>query len=214
VEMHNIIARFRKDASHRILIGAHWDTRPYADVDPDSTRRGRPFDGANDGASGVAVLLEVARALKAVPPHLGVDLVLFDGEDGGEYGVTPGNWCLGSRYLASHLPLRYEWGIILDMVGSRTLRLPPEGYSRRLAGDAVKRVWSLAAREGHTAFVNDAGPDVFDDHIPFLMRGIKVIDIIDFNYPYWHTAADAADKCAPASLGTVGRVVLAAVAAE
>ncbi|MEW5700803.1 MAG: M28 family peptidase [Candidatus Zixiibacteriota bacterium] len=208
VGMINIIARFGTRAGRRVLLGAHWDTRPWADMDPDSTKWFQSFAGANDGASGVAVLLEIARGLDSIPPPVGVDLVLFDGEDAGDYGTTPGLWCQGSTYFAAHLPTRYEWVIVVDMVGDRDLYLPQEAYSLRLARPLADRVWSLAARLGETAFAAGRGPEVFDDHIPFLMRGIPAIDVIDFEYAPWHTTQDVADRCSPASLRSVGRVLI------
>lgn len=214
VAMVNIVARFVPQAKRRVLVGAHWDTRPYADMDPDSVKRTHSFPGANDGASGVAIALEIARALDSLPPPIGVDLVLFDGEDAGDYGRTPGLWCQGSSYYAAHLPAQYGWVIVIDMVGDKDLRLPQEAYSLRLARKLADRVWSTAAKLGETAFVQGRGPEVFDDHIPFLMRGIPAIDVIDIDYAFWHTADDAVDKCAPSSLGAVGRVLIETLYSE
>ncbi|MBI3871793.1 MAG: M28 family peptidase [candidate division Zixibacteria bacterium] len=208
VPMVNIVARFGGDASRRVLVSAHWDTRPFADMDPDSSKHGRHFDGANDGGSGVAVLLEMARCLDSLPPPIGVDFVFYDGEDGGDYQNAPGTWCLGSRYFASHLPGKYQWAINLDMVGDADLRLPQEGYSLKLARPTVERLWALASRLGETAFAPEPGQVVFDDHVPLLMHGIPAVDVIDLDYPYWHTTGDTAEHCSASSLGTVGRVVL------
>jgi Zn-dependent M28 family amino/carboxypeptidase len=208
VAMMNIVARFHRGQGSRVLLGAHWDTRLFADRDPDPTKRTQSFAGANDGASGVAVLLEVARRLAEVPGPVGVDIVLFDGEDTGVYGKTPGNWIQGSRHFAAHLPAEYEWVIVVDMVGDRDLQLPQEGYSRRLAPDLVERVWSAAERTGAAAFQRRIGQEIIDDHLPFLMRGIPAIDIIDIDYPYWHTADDTVDKCDTLSLDMVGQTLL------
>lgn len=211
VDMFNIVAHFRPDAGDRIMISAHWDSRPLADLDPDSTKRNDPVPGANDGASGVAVLLELARLLDSVPPPIGVDLVLFDGEDGGDYGDSPGRWCQGSFHFAAHLPTRYKWAINIDMIGDKDLVLPVEGHSFRLAPDLVDRVWKKAAELNESAFQRVRGTDVFDDHMPILSKGIPAIDIIDFDYPPWHTTQDTADKCSAASLATVGRVLVAVI---
>jgi len=209
--MSNIVGRFNPGDSRRIMISAHWDTRPHADLDPDTLKRTQPVPGANDGASGAAVLLELARVFDSIPPPIGVDLVFFDGEDGGSYGDSPGAWCQGSFHFAAHLPSRYEWAINIDMIGDKDLRLPIEGHSFRLAPEVVERVWKKAAEINETAFEHARGPDVFDDHMPLLMKGIAAIDIIDFDYAPWHTTTDTADKCAAASLATVGRVLIAVI---
>ena len=209
--MTNLIARFHTTAKKRILIAAHWDTRPFADNDPDSTNWRRPFEGANDGGSGVAILMELARALDSIPPSQGVDLAFFDGEDLGKGGELPGNWCQGSRHFAANLTSHYEWGIVIDMVGGKGLRIPFEGYSLRLAPELVERTWKAAERLREGAFVRARGTDVYDDHMPLLMRGIKVIDLIDFDYEWWHTIHDTAENCSAESLGSVGRVLLAMI---
>jgi hypothetical protein len=209
--MTNVIARFSAASREHIVIAAHWDTRPHADRDPDSTKWSDPVLGANDGASGVAVLLELARLFDSIPPPIGVDLVFFDGEDGGEYATFPGEWCLGSFHFAAHLPKRYKWGILLDMIGDKGLDLPIEGNSFRLAPEVVDRIWTRAESLQETAFQRVRGDDVFDDHMALLMKGIPTVDIIDFDYPYWHTTQDTPDKCAPESLGAVGRVLVAVI---
>jgi glutaminyl-peptide cyclotransferase len=209
--MQNIVARFNPDASKRVMISAHWDKRPYSDRDPDSTLHTTPVLGGNDGASGVAVLLELARMFDSVPPPVGVDLVLYDGEDGGEYRKFPGRWCQGSFYFAKHLPAHYQWAINVDMIGDKDLAIPIEGHSFRLAPELVDRVWDKAAELNEIAFQRVRGSDTFDDHMPILMKGIPAIDIIDFDYAYWHTTMDTPDKCSAASLATVGRVVAAVI---
>jgi hypothetical protein len=213
ISMVNYVGRFGTRASRRILLCAHWDTRPFADMDPDSANRTQSLPGANDGASGVAVLLEVARALRAQAPSIGVDLAFFDGEDAGRYGDEAG-WCLGSRHFAAHMSAKYQWAILVDMVGERDLQLLKEGYSLRYAAPLVEKVWKAAAAMGETAFLPGREEEIFDDHMPLLARGLQAIDIIDIRYPYWHTSQDAPDKCAPASLATVGRVLLRVVYSE
>lgn len=211
VAMRNIIARFNSGAGERILLSAHWDSRPHADFDLDSTLRTQPIAGANDGASGVAVLLELARLFDSIPPPIGVDLAFYDGEDGGDYGDTPGHWCQGSFHFAARLPARYRWAINVDMIGDEDLAIPIEANSYRLAPELVDRVWSKAEKLGETAFQRARGSDVFDDHMPLLAKGITAINIIDFEYPHWHTTHDTIDKCAPASLAAVGRVLVAVI---
>ncbi len=205
----NIIATFNPKGTERVLFCAHWDSRPTADEDSDPKKRSLPILGANDGASGVAVLLEVARALRAHPPRQQVTLVFFDGED---YGPGMEDMFLGSKHFAAHLTgARPDWAVLLDMVGDKDLRVPQEAYSRERAREVVTRVWEAAARAGSTAFVPERGPRVLDDHLPLLDRGVPCIDVIDFTYPYWHTQADTPDKCSPESLGQVGRALLEAL---
>ncbi len=209
VEAYNIIARFQPENGERILLCAHWDTRPWADKDPDPKNHDTPILGANDGASGVAVLLEVARLLHGRAPDVGVDIVLFDGEDAGSEGRMD-SWAQGAAYFARHLG-RDEYprlGVLVDMIGDADLAIYQESNSRAYARPVVDRVWAIAAELGCTAFKAAAGSSVMDDHIPLLQIGIPCIDLIDLDYPYWHTVADTPDKCSAASLDQVGRVLV------
>jgi len=209
--MTNIIARIAPNRRKRYLLCAHWDTRPRAEYDRDPARRGAPIIGANDGASGVAVLLEVANVLAAHPPSVGVDIALFDGEDYGEEGDLD-DYCLGSReYARGRWQAPPELGVLVDMVGDRDLHLPVEQNSREAAPQVVERVWSAAARLGEVAFDRRTGPRVYDDHLPLIEAGWPVIDVIDFSYPYWHTQGDTPERCAPQSLAAVARVLVAVV---
>lgn len=206
----NLIATWNPNQRGHVLLCAHWDSRPRAERDPDPGKRGHPILGANDGASGVAVLLEIARALKSKPPACRVTIVLFDGED---YGTTAEGMFLGSReFAARYRGPRVDWAALLDMVGDRDLRLPKERGSLRRAPRVVDRIWQAAARAGSAAFVEEVGPAVLDDHLPLLARGIPCVDVIDFDYPFWHTTADTPDQCSPGSLGQVGRALLQALA--
>lgn len=207
----NIVASFRPGLRDRLLLCAHWDTRPRADQD--TTDREKPILGANDGASGAAVLVEIANLLKTHAPPLGVDLVFFDGEDYGTEGDHD-NYLLGSRHFAATKPPDYlpRFGILLDMVGDAFLELPREGYSVRYAPDIVDLVWGTARDLGVSQFVADVGPEIIDDHLPLNEGGIKTIDLIDFNYPdpsnrYWHTHQDTPEHCSPQSLEAVGTVL-------
>lgn len=209
----NIIASFRPEAMARILLCAHWDTRPRADQDENPARRNEPILGANDGASGVAVLLEIASLLKSQPPHIGIDIVLFDGEDYGLEG-DHSNYLLGSQHFARTKSQDYlpRFGILLDMVGDTYLEIPREEHSVRFAPDIVDLVWKKARELGYAMFLDEVGGPVIDDHLPLNDAGIKTIDIIDFNYPdqthrYWHTHQDTPDKCSPESLEAVGTVL-------
>lgn len=212
VTLTNLIASFNLAAGERVLLCAHWDSRPWADQDPDPANRDRPILGANDGASGVAVLLAVARTLKSFPPPMGVDIIFFDGEDLGTAGQSE-TFAIGSRYFARQKDVRYtpRYGILLDMVGDQDLAFYKEGNSVRYAADLVNRVWGLARRLGISEFHFEQKFEVADDHVPLLMVGIPCIDIIDFDYPHWHTLADTPDKCSPQSLEKVGRLLLAAI---
>lgn len=205
VQMVNLIAQFGPKDGERILLCAHWDTRPFADQDPDPKNRSKPVPGANDGASGVAVLLEMARLFRAAPPPVGVTLVLFDGED---WGRTTETMFIGSRFFAQH-PLGgpFRYGILLDMVGDADLQIYRECYSQERAPEVVDRVWRAANELGIEAFRPSVGHRIQDDHLPLLERGIPVIDVIDFDYPYWHTIADTPDKCSARSLKHVGDVI-------
>jgi Zn-dependent M28 family amino/carboxypeptidase len=208
----NLIATFNPSGARHVLLCAHWDSRPHADRDPDPANRTEPVPGANDGASGVAVLLEIARALKAQPPKQRVTIALFDGED---YGPTTDRMFLGSRFFAdSFAGPPVSWAVLLDMVGDRELRIPIERVSQQSAPNIVDRIWNAAQRVGATAFVREAGQSVMDDHVFLLRKGIPCVDVIDFAYPYWHTIADTPDKCSPSSLAQVGRTVLAALEQE
>lgn len=212
VKLTNLIASFNLQATQRILLCAHWDSRPWADEDADTSKHRQPVLGANDGASGVAVLLEVAKTLKSSPPPVGVDIIFFDGEDAGISGQND-TYLAGSRYFARNKDVRFNpmMGILLDMVGDADLQIYKEEYSVNYASSVVDRVWGLAARLGITEFIPRIEHAVIDDHVPLLNAGIPVIDLIDFDYAHWHTSSDTPDKCSPASLEKVGRVVLAAV---
>ncbi|HEY5133535.1 MAG TPA: M28 family peptidase [Candidatus Krumholzibacteriaceae bacterium] len=204
----NIVARYRASSSKRILLGAHYDTRPRADRDPDAANRAKPIPGANDGASGVAVLLEIARLLDAAKPPVGVDLVFFDGEDYGEEGNTR-DYLFGSRRYAASLggdrPIAV---VVIDMIGERDARIPVEGFSEAASAALCGRIYGIAKALGVANFVDSQGPSIIDDHLPFIQAGVPAIDLIDFDYPYWHTLADTPDKCAPASLAGVGSVLI------
>lgn len=205
----NIIASFGLDKSERILLCAHWDSRPRADQDPQVENREKAVPGANDGASGVAVLLEVARCLQQAQPKYGVDIVFFDGEDSGVSGQDD-SYALGSQYFAKNKDFRYrpQFGILLDMVGDRDLQIYQEENSLQYAPQIVEMVWNRAQSLGLPAFIPSPGYQVTDDHLPLLRAGIPCIDLIDFNYDYWHTVEDTPDKCSPESLAQVGQLLL------
>jgi len=209
--MFNIIASYYPKSDRRIMLCAHWDSRPYSDNDPDSAKINLPIPGANDGASGVALLLEVGRILKDHEPQVGIDIVLFDGEDYGREDWM-GGWFLGSRYFASALRgYRPRAAILVDMIGYSDIRIYREAISERYAGDLNDYIWKIAAEINASSFENSVKDTVSDDHVPLLSAGIKAIDIIDLGYPYWHTQQDTPDKCSAESLAEVGRVIVAAI---
>jgi len=204
----NIIGSYRPEARKRILLGAHYDTRPRADRDPDPAKRAQPILGANDGGSGVAVLLEIARLLAAAKPSVGVDLVFFDGEDWGEEGRTM-DYLLGSRRYAKSIGGRPPLAVIVvDMVGERDSRMPIERFSAAASPAVCARIYGIARTLRVPNFVQAQGPSIIDDHLPFIQAGIPAIDLIDFEYPFWHTLADTPDKCSSESLAAVGSVLV------
>ncbi|MFH1010897.1 MAG: M28 family peptidase [bacterium] len=214
IELTNIIGRLNPEKRDRILLCAHWDTRPVADHDPKPENRNTPILGANDGASGVAVLLEIARRCALYPPPIGMDIVLFDGEDYGFDG-SPDEWLIGSKHFAKNLPEPApRFGILLDLVGDRDLRIPMEQASYALARNIVEKVWSVARELNITSFQHEVGQAVYDDHMPLNEVGIPTIDIVDFDYPAWHTLRDTPSACSAKSLDDVGRVLLQVIYTE
>ena len=213
-DLTNIIARFKVNEPEQLLIGAHWDTRPWADEDPVPEKRNDPIIGANDGASGVAVILELARILNASPPPIGITLVLFDGEDMGRPG-TPKSYAQGSLAFAKDLPIeKPDEAIILDMIGDAELHIPIERYSYQQNRQLVKKLWSLAKVLSLDAFESRIEYSIYDDHVPLWTEAkIPAVDIIDFNYPnsytnYWHTTQDLPEHCSAESLGQVGTLLV------
>jgi len=211
LKLTNVFASFKPHEEKRILLLAHWDTRPRADMEVEQKNKNSPIVGANDGASGVAVLLELARVMKEHSPLVGVDILLTDGEDYGS-SERDGNdnlYFLGVKYFARTKSLQYtpQFGILLDMVGDRDLQLPMEQNSMRYAPTVMELVWNAAEEIGATQFIHVPGEAISDDHLALNEAGIPTIDIIDFQYPYWHTHQDTADKCSPESLEAVGKVL-------
>ncbi|SES82945.1 M28 family peptidase [Hymenobacter actinosclerus] len=231
----NIIARYNPAAPRRVAVFAHWDTRPFADKDTEN--KNAPLDGASDGASGVAVALELARVLAAQPdslaPGVGVDFILFDSEDYGYDGVTQADkknllgsqdtWCLGSQYWAKNVvPANYKpnFGILLDMVGAKGAKFSREGLSREKAPDVVEKVWNTASQLGFSDFFLFAdGFSVDDDHVYTNQAGVRTIDIIDFLpngefQPYHHTTQDNMSVIDRRTLQAVGQTVLTVIYGE
>ncbi len=196
------------DGAGRLMLGAHWDTRPFADRDANIDHRQRPVLGANDGGSGVAVLLEVARVLQKQPARSSVDLVFFDFEDMGQIDGLP--FSIGARaFVAAQPDYQVDGGAIVDMVCDQRLRIPREGYSNSHAPKVLDAIWQSAARQNATVFVDAPGVPIVDDHLPFLEVGIAVVDLIHYPFPSsWHTLDDRIENCSAANLAQVGRTLL------
>lgn len=206
LQMSNILAQFNPKAAKQILLLAHWDTRPIADQELDKSKRNQPIPGADDGASGVAVLLELSRLFKKEFPKIGVTLLLVDGED---YGRTEEDMLLGTRYFADHLKgMKYEAAILLDMIGDKDLQIYREENSDNSAHSLNDRIWKASADLGYQKYFPDQVKySIIDDHIPLQQVGIPAVDVIDFDYAYWHTLQDTSDKCSAQSLQIVGNVI-------
>lgn len=232
----NVAGLFAADAPGDVLmLAAHWDSRAKADEDPDPALRDQPVPGANDGASGVSVLLEIVRAFRDQAPDRPVLIVFFDAEDQGSDPSTQwpeGGWILGSRHMAENWPAELPWPdqmILLDLVGGDSepnerlgtpgisdnrFSLPMERGSLEHAPDLVDRIWTIAADLGHDAFERRTGRSVIDDHVPFQEAGVEAIDIIEFVPPEWHTVDDTPEHCSADSLEQVGETLLEYIYSE
>ncbi|MDY0075940.1 MAG: M28 family peptidase [Bacteroidales bacterium] len=227
----NLIGSFNKDAKRRIVLAAHWDSRPYADHDDNSDNHRTPIDGANDGASGVGILIELARLLAENPieKKLGIDIVLFDLEDYGpatqeRNQYSEDTWALGSQYWAKtpHIPgYQAQFGILMDMVGASDPVFPREYFSQQYASWVLDKVWRKAFDLGYGSyFVNKPGSPISDDHVPMNeIAGIPTINIIHLDpnsvngtfFEHWHTVGDNLDAIDKETLRIVGEVVTSVI---
>ena len=226
----NIIARFQPEKEERVMLCAHWDTRPWADSDPDKANHYKPLPGANDGGSGVGVLLEIARQLSSVPTKVGVDIILFDAEDYGlhendadKYASNGNSWALGSQYWSRRphiLGYKPQYGILLDIVGAPGSVFKHEYFSKQYASNVIRKVWRWAASAGYSDyFVNADGGAITDDHYYVnKFAGIPCINIINHDPespngfgPYHHTMKDDMDWIDTATLKAVGQTVLTVI---
>ena len=211
IEVFNLIAHFATrrgsgDGRGPLVLCAHYDTRPWSDQDPDPAQRAAPVPGANDGGSGVAVLLEVAELMSRRPPPCAVDLVFFDAEDMGHNDALE-HFSIGSRGYAARLqPPLPRAAFLFDMVGDKDLAIYPERSSVARASNLVALVLEGARATGARHFYDDPRYEVSDDHFPLLDRGVPAVDVIDFDYSAWHTHLDLPDQVAPESLAEVARV--------
>ena len=212
----NIMGSFNPEMSDRLLLLAHYDTRPWADSDLDPANHSKPIDGANDGASGVAVLLELARIFNMQNPGIGIDILFVDAEDYGSHSDDE-SWALGTRHFANN-PIfpgyKPSKAILLDMVGARDAMFPAEYFSRQSAPGLDDALRNAAVQAGHEAkFPRVLGSSITDDHVELIKAGIPAIDIIDYRQgvgfaPTWHTLDDNIDNIDPATLRAVGETLL------
>jgi len=210
----NFIIQFNEEAKYRLLLGAHWDTRSFSDQDKSVDNQSIPVLGANDGASGTAVLMELCNIFSVNNPKIGIDVIFFDAEDGGIPG-EPDTFALGARFFAENLPIKKpNFAIIVDMVGDKNLTIPIERISYSIAPKKVKEIWDLAEDLSLPAFKKTIENEIYDDHVPLWeIAEIPAIDIIDFQYPnrfynYWHTQLDTPENCSAQSLGQVGTLLV------
>lgn len=217
--MTNIMGRFGADKSERVLLLAHWDSRPTADEEPDPALHSLPIDGANDGASGVGILLELARLIGQQTPEIGVDILFVDAEDAGSEGYED-SWARGAQYFAENMPYGTSeplprYGVLLDMVGGHGAVFHRELFSDAYSKAIVDKVWSMAKNMRLSdRFPNSSGGAINDDHLPLIRAGIPTIDIIEsrnpatggFN-PTWHTLQDNIDNIDAETLSVVGKLI-------
>jgi glutaminyl-peptide cyclotransferase len=210
--MTNLELRFQgTEGGSPILIGAHFDTRPFADEDPDPEKRSEPILGANDGGSGTAVLLGLAQYLNQHPAARPVHLVFFDGEDFGAKGS--GLNLLGSTYYAQELARKEKsqwpyWVLVIDMIGDKDLQIFKETYSLKGSSSFLDKIYRVAKDQGVLSLNEKTKYTIFDDHYPFHRMGIPSTVLIDFDYPYWHTHEDTLDKCSIESMMSIFSVVV------
>lgn len=221
----NIIASFQSEKRNRVLLAAHWDSRPFADQDPDPTKKNNSIQGANDGASGVGVLLEIARQLSMHETSPGIDILFFDLEDSGESGNND-SWALGSQYWSRNphqINYMARYGILLDMVGATDPVFAKEVTSMRYAPGVMNMVWDKAAKLGYADYFKArSGGSILDDHVAINENlNIPTIDIIDYDensssgfFEHWHTTLDNLDIIDPLTLKIVGRTVLTVIFEE
>lgn len=205
----NIIGEFGMLKQKKILLCAHWDSRKYADREKDTKKKKLPVPGANDGASGVAVLLELAKIFKNHPPQNGITIAFFDAEDQGK--IDGKEFCLGSKDFSKKWKKQfknYKYGILLDMVCAKNASFYVEENSAAFARDVVDEVWNAGHALGFQQFKSAAKFSIYDDHMPLIENGLPAVDIINFDYKSWHTTQDTPDKCDTKTLDAIGKTLL------
>ena len=214
----NVFAQYNPKAENRTLLLAHWDCRPWADQDADPAKQKQPVDGANDGASGVGVILEIARQLNAEAPKNGIDILFVDAEDWGTEGDED-SWALGTRYFVENPPVKDYFpasAILLDMVGGKGAKFCREYFSEQAAPRVAQALWGIAASRGYRdIFLNQLGGAITDDHVQLIKHGIPAVNIIEYHpednvgfNPNWHTTSDNMEGIDPATLRAVGETVM------
>jgi glutaminyl-peptide cyclotransferase len=213
VDMANLIASWHPERTRRVILCSHYDTRPIADQEENIRKWHEPFVSANDGGSGVALLMELSNHMKDLKTNVGVDFVLFDGE---EYIFDPGpdrdKYFFGSEHFAQRYQRerpkhRYLGAVLLDMIAGKSVEIPVEQRSLTQARALVDELWTIAAEQKCTVFQNKVGDDVLDDHVALNRAGIPAVDLIDFHYPHWHRLSDIPANCSPEGMSQVARVL-------
>lgn len=209
--MTNLIVSFYPDFPRRVILCCHYDTRPIADQEPDPRKWREPFVSANDGGSGVAFLMEMAHHVKALKPKVGVDFVIFDGEEY-IFDRNRDKYFLGSQHFAQKWKKKkdrpdYHGAVLLDMIAGKKARFPLEGYSFYRAAPLCRELWGIAREQECAAFLPQVADHVQDDHLALLEVGIPAIDIIDFSYAHWHRLSDTPENCEPEGMEQVARVL-------
>lgn len=205
----NIVGEFGVMKQKKILLCAHWDSRKFADQEKSAAKKKMPVPGANDGASGVAVLLELAKVFKNHPPSQGITIAFFDAEDQGH--IDGKEFCLGSKDFARKRKTQfknYQYGILLDMVCAKNAAFYQESNSVASAPDIVQSIWNTSHALGFMQFKNAEEFSIYDDHIPLIENGLPAVDIISFEYKHWHTTQDTPDKCDVKTLNAIGKTLL------
>jgi hypothetical protein len=211
VEMTNLIVSWHPERKRRVIVCSHYDTRPIADQEPDPRKWHDPFVSANDGGSGVALLMELGRHVKDLPTRVGIDFVFFDGEEY-IFDKERDKYFFGSEHFAQAYRQQrsgpqYLGAVLLDMIAGANPRFPVEQHSYFRARALTTELWTIAEQQKCTAFHFERGPEVLDDHLALNHVGIPAVDIIDFDYPHWHKLSDRPEHCAPEGMVQVARVL-------
>ncbi len=212
VDMTNLIVSWQPERKRRVLVCSHYDTRPIADQENDPRRWRERFISANDGGSGLALMMELGNHMKDLKTEVGVDFVFFDGEEY-IFNSKTDKYFFGSEHYAKEYRRNRSSGrvatgaVLLDMIAGKKPRFPIEGHSLWMARPLTQQLWKIAEEQHCTAFHYERGPDVLDDHLALNRAGIPAVDIIDFDYPHWHRLSDTPENCSPEGLEQVGRVI-------